>query len=261
MGDAFVDACLRRLGVEARERADLARLRELHAAHLLRVPFENLSIHLGEPITLESDALADKILTRGRGGFCYELNGLFARLLDHLGYHVTLLGARVWTGKQFGPPLDHLLLMVATADGVGRWLADVGFGDNSVYPLPWRERVDLDDPGGVFRLEPADGDWDLYRDGAVQYRIEPHPRALAEFDAMCWYQQTSPASHFTRSLVCTRRTAEGRVTLSGQRLITTTADGKDEKDLADDDAVLDAYRTVFGIDLNRVPRVAQRADG
>ena len=141
MGDAFVDACLRRLGVEARGRADLTWLRELHAAHLLRVPFENLSIHLGEPVSLDEDALLAKLVDRRRGGFCYELNGLFARLLENLGYHVTLLGARVWTGQGFGPPLDHLALMVATADGADRWLADVGFGDNSVYPWPGQKRT------------------------------------------------------------------------------------------------------------------------
>lgn len=254
--EAFVDAYLRRLAVERRGPSDLAALRTLHSAHLRSVPFENLSVHLGEPISLEPAALATKILTRRRGGFCYELNGLFARLLDQLGYHVTLLGARVWDGQTFGPPLDHLVLAVGTADEDGRWIVDVGFGDHSVYPVPWQEGVGHHDPGGVFRLEPADdGNWDLCRNGSVQYRIEPNARLLADFDAMCWYHQTSPLSHFTRSLVCTRRTETGRATLSGRRLIIATAAARQETEIDGDEEVLETYRKVFDIELDRVPTI------
>ena len=250
----FVRAYLRRLGVDSAGPADLTLLRELHAAHLRRIPFENISIHLGEPLSLEPAELTDKILVRGRGGFCYELNGLFALLLSELDYRVSLLGARVWDGQTFGPPLDHLVLAVGMADADERWAVDVGFGDHSVYPLPWKDSVDHDDPDGVFRFERADdGDWDLYRNAAVQYRIEQHPRVLSEFDAMCWYHQTSPNSPFTRSTVCSRRTDEGRVTLSGRRLITTTADGKHEEEIAEDDLLLATYTTVFGIELERLP--------
>ncbi len=253
---AFVDAYLVRLAVEHREPSDPAFLRELHSAHLQTVPFENLSIHLGEPISLELRALATKILERRRGGFCYELNGLFARLLEKLGYHVVRLGARVWDGQTFGPPLDHLVLAVRAADEDRRWLIDVGFGDNSVYPVPWQPDVNHQDPGGVFRLEPTDeGNWDLYRDDSVQYRIEPNCRLLPDFAAMCWYQQTSPRSHFTRSLVCTRSTEAGRVTLSGRRLIITTADGKRETEIDDDARLLETYREIFGIELARIPSV------
>src|SRR6266540_1131840 len=83
-------------------------LRELHRAHLLTVPFENLDIHLGRPILLDQEALFDKIVTRRRGGFCYELNGLFALLLRELGFDVTLLSAGVaHADGGFGPEFDH----------------------------------------------------------------------------------------------------------------------------------------------------------
>jgi N-hydroxyarylamine O-acetyltransferase len=112
----------------------------------------------------------------------------------------------------------------------------------------------------VFRLEPTDdGNWDLYRNGAVQYRIEHISRLLADFEAMCWYQQTSPSSHFTRSLVCTRRTDAGRVTLSGRRLIITTEDGRREAEIEGDEGLLDTYREVFGMDLDRVPTVSDHS--
>ena len=251
-----MDAYLGRIGAPRPERPDLAGLRALHAAHLRRVPFENLSIHLGEPLGLDHDTLAGKILRRGRGGFCYELNGLFAELLTALGYRVTLRAARVWDGERFGPPLDHLVLRVGCGDDPATWLADVGFGAHSLYPLRLEPGADQDDPGGVFRIEEAgEGDWDVLKDGAAQYRIEAHPRALAEFEAMCWYQQTSPRSHFTQTVVCTIQAGAGRVTLSEDRLIRTDADGRHETSLDGDAAILAAYRANFGIELDRVPRV------
>ena len=212
----------------------------------------------GEAISLEPGALADKILHRGRGGFCYELNGLFARLLQLLDYEVTLLGARVSGGEAFGPPLDHLVLAVGSPDE-GRWLVDVGFGDHSLYPLRFEEGIDQDDPAGVFHLHRVDnGDWDLYRGDALQYRIESHPRELSDFEAMCWYHQSSPRSHFTRSVVCSRRSTTGRITLTARRLITTNADKREETELSADD-LRDTYRSVFDIELDVLPVVQSRS--
>src|SRR5439155_2799294 len=132
----------------------------LHRAHLLAVPFENLSIHLGEPISLAPEDLFDKIVTRRRGGFCYELNGAFALLLEALGARVARLAARVYGDGRPGPPFDHLALAVYL-DG-GPWLADVGFGRHTTYPLRFDERGEQDDPGGRFRLVDApDGDLDV----------------------------------------------------------------------------------------------------
>src|SRR3989440_10034587 len=108
-------------------------LRLLQVAHLRTVPFENLSIHSGEPIVLDDDALFEKIVSRRRGGFCYELNGLFAALLRALGFDVVLLSAGVaHAGGGFGPEFDHLLLVVDLQE---HWLADVGFGDSFLEPV------------------------------------------------------------------------------------------------------------------------------
>jgi N-hydroxyarylamine O-acetyltransferase len=249
-----LDAYLARIGAARPARADAAALRELQLRHLLAVPFENLSIHLGEPIVLEPAALLDKLVQRCRGGFCYELNGAFADLLATLGFGVTLLAARVFGEDGPGPPFDHLALRVDTA-GDGPWLADVGFGRHSSYPLRLDSRQEQADPGGTFRIaETADGDLDVIRDGQPQYRLELRPRALADFEPTCWWQQTSPRSHFTRSLVCSLLTGDGRVTLSDRTLIRTTADRREERTLAGDAEALDAYRTWFGIVLDRPPR-------
>jgi N-hydroxyarylamine O-acetyltransferase len=251
---ALLDQYLERLGLERPVFPDVGTLRRLHAAHLERVPFENLSIGLDEPITLERDALVSKILDRGRGGFCYELNGLFAELLCTIGYQVTLLGARVWTGSRYGPPLDHLVLLVRCSEG-SEWLADVGFGAHSRYPLALKIDVDQPDPDGTFHSEESDGDVTVTKDGIVQYQVEQHPRGLSDFDAMCWYQQHSPSSHFTRNMICSRAAANGRISLREDVLLVTDDGNKREIPLIDDSAILTAYRESFGIHLDRVPRI------
>jgi N-hydroxyarylamine O-acetyltransferase len=249
-----LDAYLARIGAARPARADAAALRELQLRHLLAVPFENLSIHLGEPIVLEPAALLDKLVRRRRGGFCYELNGAFADLLSTLGFGVTLLAARVFGEDGPGPPFDHLALRVDVG-GEEPWLADVGFGRHSSYPLRLDSRDEQADPGGSFRIaETADGDLDVGRDGQPQYRLEQRPRSLADFEPTCWWQQTSPGSHFTRSLVCSLLTDDGRVTLSDRTLIRTAGDRREERILSGDAEVLDAYRTCFGIVLDRLPR-------
>lgn len=251
MDEAQVDAYLARIGMGRPVRADAAALRELQHRHLLAVPFENLSIHLGGEIVLEERALLDKVVGQRRGGFCYELNGVFAALLTALGFDVTLLAARVHTPAGLGPPFDHLTLRVATPEP---WLVDVGFGRNSQYPVRLDVRDDQTDPDGTFRITPlAEGDIDVSKDGEPQYRIESRGRTLGEFEPTCWWHQTSPKSPFTRSLVCSMLTDSGRVTLSDRTFIRTTGDQRDEEVLTSDDEVLATYRTEFGVVLERLP--------
>ncbi|MFF3937994.1 arylamine N-acetyltransferase family protein [Streptomyces phaeofaciens] len=275
----LVDAYLRRLGAEEPAWPTVDVLRELHLRHLRAVPFENLSVHLGEEIELEPARLVEKIVDAGRGGFCYELNGAFGALLAAVGFDVTLLAARVY-GEQgrLGIPYDHLALRVRTVDA-GDWLADVGFGAHSHYPLRWDDRAEQEDPGGAFRIVEAGpdaagvkggtgraarrseaADLDVVRNGSREYRLEARPRALRDFRAGAWWHRTAPESHFTKSLVCSRVTLDGgRVTLSGRRLKVTALDGtSEERDLATDEEVLAVYRERFGIELGEVPTVKPR---
>ncbi|MCF6525213.1 arylamine N-acetyltransferase [Streptomyces sp. JJ36] len=257
MDDAAVGAYLRRIRADRPAAADSGALRELQVRHLTSVPFENLSVHLGEEIALEEKALYEKLVGARRGGFCYELNGAFATLLEALGYRVSLLAARVFADGVPGIPYDHLALGVEAADGT-RWLADVGFGRHSHHPLRLDAEGEQRDPGGTFRLVPAEaGDLDVLRDGTPQYRLERRPRVLRDFEAGAWWHRTSPRSHFTRSLVCSRLTEDGgRITLSGRSLVVTGPDGgREETELAADE-VLPAYRTRFGLELEREPRLA-----
>ncbi len=257
MRSGTTDDYLARIGAVAPARPDASALADLMARHLATVPFENLSIHLGEPIELTEDALLAKIVDRRRGGFCYELNGAFAVLLRSLGYDVSLLAARVFTPDGgLGPPYDHLALRVDLPpdEGGEAWLADVGFGRFVAWPFRLDERGEQADPLGTVRLVDApDGDVDVHLDGSPQYRLDLRPRELADFTATCWWQQTHPSSHFTQSLTCSLPTEEGRVTLSGRMLITTVHGVRTEQDLVTDAAVLDCYRDLFGIGLDRVP--------
>ena len=247
-------AYLDRVGVTGPAAGDAVSLRTLHRAHQLTVPFENLSIHLAEPISLEERDLIDKIVRRRRGGFCYELNGAFALLLEALGARVSRVAARVYGEAGLGPPFDHLALIARAADGSGPWLADVGFGSHSDYPLLLDARDDQDDPAGRFRLADADaGDIDVLRDGKPQYRLETRERSLANCVPTCWWQQTSPQSHFTRSTICSRLTPGGRVSISGRMLIQTQDGTRTEQQLDTDDALLAAYRDFFGVELSQVP--------
>jgi N-hydroxyarylamine O-acetyltransferase len=246
----WIEEYLARIGCEPPARPDDDELRRLHIGHLLTVPFENLSIHSGEQIVLESSALVEKVVRRRRGGFCYELNGAFASLLMALGYEVDLLAARSHGASGFGVPYDHLVLRV------GPWLVDVGYGRHSLYPVRWDVPDAQDDPGGVFQVTTTpDGDLDVLRDGEPQYRVWTRPQALTDFVTGCWWHSTSPRSHFTRSLVCSLSTMDGRVSLSGNRLIRTSGSQRTEEELTTDAEILEAYRTHFGIALDGVPQV------
>src|SRR5262245_1877300 len=155
MTPSDADAYLARIGYQGERTPSEAALRELHLAHLYAAPFENLDISRGVPIQMDPAALFAKIVTRRRGGFCYELNGLFSELLRALGFGVTLLSAGVGheTGG-FGPDYDHLTLRV---DLGTPWLVDVGFGESFREPL----RLDSEEIQAQ-----AAGSYRIIRDGA-----------------------------------------------------------------------------------------------
>jgi N-hydroxyarylamine O-acetyltransferase len=244
-------AYLDRIGYHGALPANIHVLRSLHRAHLLTVPFENLDIHLGRPILLDEARLFDKIIRQGRGGFCYELNGLFSALLRSLGFTVHRLSARVANGSGgFGIPFDHMALLVELNE---RWLADVGFGDSFREPLRLDDRGEQVQESGRYRIDEGGDSLVLYReeDGAwkPQYTFSPQACELASFEKACRYHQTSPESSFTRRQVCTLARPQGRVTLSDRKLILTENGVRQEKELESESEVYSALREHFGIDL------------
>jgi len=226
-------------------------LRGLQVAHLRTVPFENLSIHSGEPIVLDDRALFEKIVGRSRGGFCYELNGLFAALLRSLGFEVAMLSARVANAAGiFGPDFDHMALLVTLAE---RWLVDVGFGDSFLEPLRLDEQKDQVQGDRAYRIN-REGDYlvllqrSFDNEWKHQYCFNLKPYHYSDFTEMCRYHQTSPESHFTKERICSRATNEGRSTLSGLRFLTTADDGKrQERILSNPEEYATILRDHFGI--------------
>ena len=148
MEETTLDTYFGRLAVPRPHTADAVNLHVLHRAHQLTVPFENLSIHLGEPIVLAEHDLIHKIVHRRRGGFCYELNGAMAILLETMGAQVRRVAARVYGEGRARPPFDHMALVVHATDASGPWLIDVGFGSHSVYPLLYHSRPSRTTPPG-----------------------------------------------------------------------------------------------------------------
>jgi N-hydroxyarylamine O-acetyltransferase len=257
-----VSLYLKRIGYDGATDVSYETLRALHRAHLLSTPFENLDIHLGRPIVLEETRLLEKIVVQRRGGFCYELNGAFAWLLRSLGFEVDLLSAAV--AKPDGgldPPFDHMALAVKLDR---TWLADVGFGDSFVEPLPLQAGLESVQEGSAYRVVATDdfpghfpdqntlmmerrkgqGDWNQ------EYLFSLDPYRLEDFSKMCEYHQTSPESMFTRKRTCSLAVDGGRVTLSGLRLIETAGDSRNEHQLSGADEARQVLLNRFGVDLS-----------
>lgn len=227
-------------------------LRAIHHAHLFAVPFENLDIALGREIVVDEDAIVKKVVERRRGGFCYELNCAFSVLLRALGFHVTLLSARVARGHGGeGPEFDHLTLRL---DLDQPWLADVGFGESFLEPLRLKPGIEQPDPAGRFRLMQHSESFSMEkaepaRRWKPQYSFSLQPRRLEEFAGMCHFHQTSPDSSFTQKRICTRATPEGRITLADMKLIVTKNGQREERMLASDEERTSTLRDLFGIAL------------
>src|SRR5688500_8264092 len=212
--------------------ADIYNLKLLQRQHLVNVPFENLDIHWRRPIRLDTGAFYRKIVDENRGGFCYELNGLFNELLRDRGYETRILSARVADRNGvYGPEYDHLAILVLI--GEMQYLADVGFGAFTAEPLELALGKEQEDAAGMFVVREYRDDYlEVARkeNGVWQgeYIFRPLGRALPEFGPMCEYQQTSPDSHFTEGKLCSVMTIEGRKTLTDEKFIVTSGGERTE---------------------------------
>jgi len=189
-------------------------LKGLQSAHLLNVPFENLDIHYGNYINLDLDNIYDKVVLKGRGGFCYELNGLFDAFLKRIGFDSKIISARVYDDKRkaFGKEYDHI-----------KYLVDVGFGEFVFHPL----KVELDklqsDPRGNFVIEKHKNEYLQVskvqgKTKSVEYIFSEKERGINEFSEMCNYHQTNAESHFTQKKLISKPTKKGRITITGNTL-------------------------------------------
>ena len=246
------DSYLARINYHGSRKPSAAVLRSLHRQHLFTVPFENLDIPLGTPIVLDLALIYDKIVARRRGGFCYELNGLFGALLQELGFRVEMLSARVRREDGgFGPEFDHMLLKVRLDEP---WLVDVGFGDSFVDPIVFHAGGADQVNGHRYVVLPNGGEWQLRReDGKGQvplYAFRDVPHQLSEYRDMCGFHQSSPESHFTRSWICSRATADGRITIANMCLIVTRGSTREERQLSSQAELRRCLDQLLGVKLD-----------
>jgi N-hydroxyarylamine O-acetyltransferase len=233
-----------RLGLAAIPEPSWESLKQLVSRHLQTIPFENLDVMAGLRPDLTTAGVLHKIAVRRRGGFCYELNEAFGALLAHVGFSVSRIEARVWSPPQrkFGPPFDHLALVVRLPEG--EYLTDVGFGDNNRTPL----RLPTDsawDVSGRYTLAQVSADvWRLARQDRPLYEMTLAPQALEAFAPMYRFHQTSPESIFSKGLICTRATQNGRITMSAERLSIIEGAQRSESAGENRDHALEHY---FGI--------------
>ncbi len=231
-------------------------LRQLHRAHLLTIPFENLDIHLGHTIILDDEKFFEKMVRQRRGGFCYELNGLFAALLRALGFKVTMLSARVNLEGILGPEFDHMVLLVQLEE---RWLADVGFGALFIEPLRMDDRKMQIQSNYAYRVKKYGDNWKVMaRETGVPwkvfYQFTLEPRQLQDYAQMCQWHQTSPRSWHTQNRICTRATPDGRVTLTETKLVIKKNSERSELPISTKEEYADALRTHFGIEIGEISK-------
>ena len=213
---------LNRLGITEKLKPSFDFLKELQKAHLFNIPFENLDIHYGKNIVLDKNHLYSKIVENKRGGFCYELNGLFYELLISLGFNVKIISARVYSKeKGYGKEFDHLALIVKISNK--EYLTDVGFGDFAYYPLLINLDAETIDQAGKFRFDIINEQYFRVSkkekgNYIPQYIFQSKKRELMEFDEMCKFHQSSPKSHFTKNRIISIATEDGRKTLTNSKM-------------------------------------------
>jgi N-hydroxyarylamine O-acetyltransferase len=247
---------LRRIGYTGKTEVTSEALFLLQKYHLLHVPFENLDIHNGIKIEIENSY--SKIVEHNRGGFCYELNGAFYHLLKALGFDVRTISASVYDGKGgFGPDVDHLALIVHFPSE--DYLVDVGFGDFSLHPLKINSEDPQSDPHGIFRIRPYNGNFRIAErknssaEWEPEYIFSTQTRSLNDFREMCTYHQTSSESRFTQKQVCTLPVANGRITLTNNKLKSTVNGIVTERNVEESE-IKELLKNYFGISVSKQER-------
>lgn len=246
-----LEAYFARIGYSGPREPTLDVLRALTELHPAAIPFEAIDVLLDRGIDISPAAVDAKLIGRRRGGYCYEQNGLFARVLRAIGFEVEGLAANVrWMFDPGVAPgsLTHRVLRV-TIDGVP-WLSDVGFG-SCVPTAPLR--FDVADPqptrhetfriakmGPHFLLQAeVEGHWQPV------YSIAPDVWLDSHYEMANWFTSTHPISHFRHRLIVTRTTPEARHILANGRLTIRRGDGSAEKRFLDADQIMAALDDIF----------------
>lgn len=250
LDDLDLDAYLQRIGYRGQLVPDLETLHGLHFAHATSIPFENLDVLLGRPISLELSDIQNKLVYKSRGGYCFEQNRLLAAALMRIGFRVTGLSGRVRRGSPAIRPRTHMILSVDVDDEP--WLADVGFGSEGLlFPVPLNKFDPIQQHFWTYRLA-REGDLyvlqTLYDEGWFDlYAFTLEPQYHVDYLMANYYTYSHPRSPFTNTLLVQRTTADVRIILLNRQRLTARAGVKEIQTLTDDAALLDVLRTDFGL--------------
>ena len=257
-------AYLDRIGYAGPVRADVATLVALHRAHLQAIPYENLDVQFGRPLTIDPEAAIEKIVGRRRGGWCYEMNGVFAAALSEIGFQVTRMAGAA-NRELLGDVVagNHLVLLVEI-DG-HPWIADVGFGDGSQDPFPLRP-ASMTVAGYPFRLETLDQRWWRFHNhefgGAKSFDFMVEPADPDLLAGRCEWLQYAPESHFVLNLIVQRYRGDTILQMRGRTLRTVTPAGVETRLLMSADELVTVLAEDFGLEAPEAaalwPRVAAR---
>lgn len=225
---------LNRLGYYEPVTPTVQHLNALQNRHLHRIPFENLDIHLGREIILDRDRIYNKIVLGNRGGFCFEVNSLFQELLEALGYTCYLISCAVFSEVEQAFTIEGGHAAIVVLLNGKRWLVDVGFGDGIQFPVTISGNQSERHNHRYFQVFEMDQQtFQLMKsDDCVKwipmYRFQDLPVELNYFKPMCYFHQTSLTSPFTQRRICTKLVPNGRITLTGDRIIRTFRDDRQE---------------------------------
>jgi N-hydroxyarylamine O-acetyltransferase len=251
-----------RIGLQKVPDADLLGLSQLQDHHMRHIPFENLDVVSGRSLNLSCEALFQKIVTHRRGGYCFELNTLYAALLEEIGFAPVPMLARVWLrDPPETPPRTHLVYRV-NIDGVD-WISDVGFGGRAArVPLKIEEGYEIDDGDGRIRILKdetfgyrisrfQEGDW------SDQYTVETTPAYKADILSGNHWTENHPTSHFKQGIGVGLFTEAGRTSFYDGIFRQRGTDQSDQK-ISGFEATLEILKSQFGLDLNLTPEERER---
>lgn len=247
---------LDRIDYDGAVEPDFATLFALQEAHVCSVPFENLDVQLGRPLSIRIEDAYEKIVTHGRGGWCYEQNGLFGWVLSEIGFGVTRIAASVMR-EQAGDAsaASHLCLLVTTPESETKYLVDVGFGGSMLTPVPLLE-AQYDQPPFSLGLERLDDQywqyWEDLGDGKFSFDFTEDPACELALAKKCESLQSDPGSHFVLNLVAQRRSREQHFSLRGRVFRVSKVNGKESQTLDSPEALVAILANEFRLHVDGV---------
>lgn len=220
-------------------------------AHNHNVPFENLDVQLGNTLTTKVEDAYDKIVNAGRGGWCYEQNGLFGWALSQIGFDVCRIAASVMRAHR-GPTshANHLTLLVSLPDDDARWLVDAGFGGSLLHPILLQEGTHYHAPFTIGLRQLDDTFWQFWEglgEDEFSFDFEAVPADERAMSVRCHYLQTSPESGFVQNLVCQLRRPDSHIVLRGRVFSMVSSEGKPKRVLNSADELVATLRDEFGL--------------